>query len=225
MSAFNTSAVRKALATLSLCILSVTTSRSQLPPIERRESPKLRQFLSDHPLAAKTLTNTISKVFSNRTVDLFYFYDDDDHTKPPAYHYYPHKPGNAEVIICVRENQAPLDEYLCLLFESLNSRSEANFVKLTQEAREGKISRDAFAREILRSEFTASLDTRTAMMNLNLDKSDTIGSYYYKRVLNSPGKFDDFLLYIKKDSKRDVFKEYQEKYDEIRKKSAQSNRR
>ncbi|HEY3857183.1 MAG TPA: hypothetical protein VGO67_22585 [Verrucomicrobiae bacterium] len=225
MRAMNSPYLRTGLAAFALCTLIVSPSHSQPPPIERRESPKLKKFLSEHPLAEKTLTNTISKVFSNRTVDLFYFYDDDDNTKPPAYHYYPRGQGDAEVIICVRENQVPLDEYFCLLFETLNSRSEADFKKLTQEAREGKISRDDFAWGILRSEFTAALDTRTALMNLNLDKSDTIGSYHYNRVLNSPTNFNDFLLYIKKDSKRDVFKEYQEKYDAIRKNPAQSNRR
>ena len=225
MSALNSTAMRKAFATLSLCILIVSTSYSNPPPIESRESPKLKKFLSEHPLAAKLLTDTISEVFSNRTADLFYFYSDDE-TEPPAYHYYPEQArGMAEVIICVRENQLPLDEFACLFFETLNSRSEANFVKLTQDAKKGKISRDAFARGILRFEFNAALDTRTALINLNLDKSDTVGSYYYDRVLNSPGNFDEFLSYTKKNSKRDVFKEYQQKYDAIRKTPTQSNRR
>jgi hypothetical protein len=122
----------------------------------------------------------------------------------------------AEVFICVRENQQPFDEFSSLLFEILNTRNEARFLKLTDDAKAGKVSRDEFARGILRSEFDAIQDTKTSLIALKLDKSATAGSYDYPRYLNCPSKFDDFLSYAKKVSKRDVFKEYQEKYDELR---------
>ena len=219
MHALNSVGTRNAFVALSLCILTVSASQSQPLPIERRESLKLRQFLSEHPAAAKVLTNSIKRVFLNRTVDLFYFYSDDE-TEPRAFHYYPSAIGTAEVIICVRENQQPFDEFSSVLFEILNTRNEARFVKLTDDARAGKVSRDEFARGILRSEFDAVLDTKASVIALKLDKLATAGSYFYTRLLNCPSKFDDFLSYSKKVSKRDVFKEYQEKYDEMRKQSA-----
>jgi hypothetical protein len=194
-------------------------SHSQPLPIERRESLKLRQFLSEHPAATKVLTNSIKNAFSNRTVDLFYFYSDDE-MEARAFHCYPSVLGMAEVIICVRENQLPLDEFSSLLFEILNSRNQARFVKLTKDAKKGKGSRDEFARGILRSEFDAIQDTKASVIALKLDDSATAGSYFYNRLLNCPSKFDDFLSYSKKISKRDAFKEYQEKYDEMRKESA-----
>jgi hypothetical protein len=219
MHALKSVGMRKVFVALWLCILIVSTSHSQPLPIERRESLKLRQFLSEHPAAAKVLTNSIKKVFSNRTVDLFYFYSDDE-TEARAFHYYSSLIGMAKVIICVRENQLPFDEFSSLLFEILNSRNQARFVKLTADAKAGKVSRDEFARGILRSEFDAVQDTKASVIDLKLDKSTIAGSYFYTRLLNCPSKFDDFLSYSKKVSKRDVFKEYQEKYDELRKHSA-----
>ena len=46
------------------------------------------------------------------------------------------------MVICVQKNQCPSkSQFLCLFFETLNSRNESGFKKINQEAREGKISR------------------------------------------------------------------------------------
>jgi hypothetical protein len=186
-------------------------------------SPKLKKFLSDKPQAAKIFTNAISSAFSNRTVQLFYFYSEDDST-PWAYHFYPNQAGSPEVMLCVRENQTPLDEFITTLFEIENSKNEDNFTKISQDAYYGTISREQFAKDVLQYEFEATKDTRAILLALKLGKKETGNSYYYPRFLECPTNFDGFLSYSKNAStNRDVMKEYELKYDRVRKMYFDSN--
>src|SRR5205809_7066972 len=81
-------------------------------------SPKLRQFLQAHPPALAELTNSFDAAFTNRTIQIYYFYETDE-SMARAYHYYP---KDLSVVIVLRENQEPSDELITLLFELINSR-------------------------------------------------------------------------------------------------------
>jgi hypothetical protein len=177
-------------------------------------SPKLRQFIIDHPAASQFLTNAFSEAFSNRTVQLYYFYSDDE-SIPRAFHYYP---DESVVGIGIRENQQPSDEFICLLFEILNSEGEKHFKEICQKAKGGALSKTNFVNEILKVEFEAVKRTRTLILDLGLKKKEISQSYYYNRLIGCPNKFEDFLSYKKKVSpQRDQIKEYETEYDSLQK--------
>jgi hypothetical protein len=179
--------------------------------------------MSDHPQAEKILTNAFSSAFAKKTVGLYYFYSYDE-SQPRSFHYYPDNVGWPEVVLCVRENQNPMDEFITLLFETLNSKSEDGFTKLGQEAYLGTISKEQFAKEVLRYEFETTKNTRATLLKLKFGKKETKDSDYYRRFIECPTNFDDFLSYSKKVSQsRDVMKEYELKYDSLRKMYTDSN--
>ena len=195
-----------------LCVSSLAQSN-----IVGTLSPKLKKIMLDHPEAAKILTNAISNSFSNKTVRLFYFYSDDG-SEAKAFHYYPNTIGLPEVVLCVRENQSPLDEFITILFETLNSNGESSFAKLSQDAYYGTITREQFAMGILQYEFEATKNTRAALLTLEFGKKEINESYYYRKFAECPTNFDGFLSYSKKISpQREAFKEYELKYDSLRK--------
>jgi len=186
-------------------------------------SPKLKQLVSHYPETLKVLTNALSNAFSNKTVRLYYFYSDDE-SEARAFHYYPNTAGLPEIVLCVRENQKPLDEFASILFETLNSKCEGGFAKLFQDASSGAISREEFAREILQYEFEAIKNTRDLLATLKFGKKDINESYYYGRFIECPNEFENFLLYSKKVSpRRDAFEEYELKYDSLRKMNGDLN--
>ena len=206
-----------------LSVLLCASSWAQESNIVSTASPKLKKFMSDNPEAKKTLNDAISNAFSNRTVQLYYFYSEDE-SQARAFHYYPNTVGLPEVILSVREDQTPLDEFSCILFETLNSKNESGFAKLTADACSGVVPREEFARKILQYEFEAIKYTRAALLKLKLSKKEIKESYYYRKFAGCPGNFDDFLSYSKKISPdRDAFKEYELKYDSLRKMHDDSN--
>src|SRR6266404_4266178 len=141
-------------------------------------SPKLKLLLAGSPPARTALSNACAGAFSGRTVGLYYFYSDTD-AVPRAYHYYPNTVGQAAVVICVRENQEPWDELICLVFELLNSKSEKQFGGLFERARAGTITRDEFARAALRFEFEAVKTTREVVRGFPLSRKERQKSHYY----------------------------------------------
>ena len=208
--------MRKLLITFVVCVAAGTPSWAQQSAFESRMSPKLRQFMTDYPAALKSLTSSFSEVFSNRTAWVYYFYLDDE-SEARAYHFYPNTLDLPQVVICVRENQQRLDEFITLLFETLNSRGERRFATLFEEARAGSISKGEFAREILRVEFEATKSTRDLLLALKFNRKETSRSHYYRLYVECPSGFEDFLSYPKRVSgKRDAIKEYEAKYDSIR---------
>jgi hypothetical protein len=178
-------------------------------------SPKLREFLIAHPAALQSLTNILSRAFSERTAVLYYFYSENEST-PRAAHYYP---SDSEVGITIRENQQPADEFICLVFEVLNSESQKLFQELMRKAESGAISRSDFAQETLRVEFKAAQATRDLLGTFRLSKREISKSHNYKLVNGTPKTFEDFLAYTKKicAPERDPFAEYERKYDSLRK--------
>jgi hypothetical protein len=190
------------------------SSPAQEGTILNTVSPKLRQFLTKNPAAFRILTNTLAEAFARRTVQVYYFYSDDE-SIARAYHYYP---DESVVGIVIRENQQPLDEFLCLVFESLNSTGQKSFLELRAKAGSGEISKTAFPREVRRVEFNAIRRTRDLLAGLKLRKGETLKSYFYKRLRDCPDDFEAFLLYNKKVSpQRDATQHYEMMYDLLQK--------
>ena len=205
--------MRRKIIILFLLLLLCLSSWAQQNNFLGGASPKLRQFLTDHPAATKLLTNTLSEAFSNRTVHLYYFYSDDE-SIARAFHYYQYE---SSVVIAIRENQQPSDEFICLVFEMLNSEGETRFQEISEKAASGTISRTNFPIEILKVEFEAVKRIHDLLGNLKLNEKEVDESYYYNRFTQCPNKFEDFLSYTKKVSPhRDPIKEYEAKYDLLR---------
>lgn len=176
-------------------------------------SPKLRQFLDKNSQTVTLLTNTIAEAYSNRTVQIFYFYADDP-TAPKAYHYYP---AESTVGICICENQAPIDEYASLIYESFNSENEGAFVKLAHRAQTGDLSKTNYAREVLKLEFKAVQRTQSQMKTLKFKETEIAGSHSYTNLLKCPDTFEEFIKYTGKISPTgDALKEYEVQYDMIK---------
>ena len=213
--------MRKRIAILFL-VLSCSVSWAQEHYILDTISPKLRKFLTDKPAASKVFTNALLEAFSNNTVSLFYFYSNDE-SQAKAFHYYPNNAGLANVFICVRENQTPLDEFISLFFETLNTKGQGQFAKLTQEAIAGTISRTEFAKEVSKVEFESMRKTQALLISLKFSKKETAQSYFYRRVVECPTEYEEFELYCNKVSPhRDSIKEYELQYDLLRKMSEDS---
>jgi hypothetical protein len=124
----------------------------------------------------------------------------------------------SEVVICVKENQKPWDEFITIVFEALNSKSESQFVALCEQAKTGSISRAEFAKEVMRNEFEAVKAMRGLIRNMKLTKKEASESWYYTHFMECPSEFEAFLSYTKKVSpKQDPIKEYEAKYDALRK--------
>jgi hypothetical protein len=217
--------MRKSIYISLLAMLFCVSSWAQSSNVVSEVSPKLNKFLSDNPAAIKILTNAISSVFSNRTARLLYFYSNDkSEFEARAFHYYPNVVGQPEITLCVRENQSPLDEFIAILYETLNSKGEPGFTKLSQDAYYGTISREQFAKEVRRYEFEAIKITQAALNTLKFSKKEINGSFYYRRFIECPTEFADFLTYSKKISpNRDLDKEYELQYDSLRKMYFDSN--
>jgi hypothetical protein len=173
-----------------LCTLIWSPSRAEESWLQGNLSPGLKEFMASHREALRTLTNSFSEVFSNRSVRVLYFYSNNE-SEAKAYHFYPGTVGIAEVFICIREDQKPLDQFITLLFETLNSRGEAEFAKLVESARSRNVSKQAFARGILRIEFEATKSTRDLLIPLKASKKEMKESHYYHSHPIAGGVFED----------------------------------
>jgi hypothetical protein len=126
------------------------------------------------------------------------------------------------VVIGIRESQAASDQFICLVFEMLNSEGEKRFSELERAAQAGKISRTDFAREMIRQEFQAVKRTQKLLQTLKLGKVEFVGSGYYRGFIECPDSFEVFLKYTSGGA-RDEMKEYEQEYDWLRKKQQRSN--
>ena len=200
------------MALLWLAVLVCISCPAEERGVLRMASPKLKQFIANHPAAAQTLSGALSEAFSNRTVQVHYFYSDDE-SVPRASHSYPEE---TLVRIIIRENQEPCDEYICLLFEILNSQGEKRFREIIKEARSKTLSKPGFAREIMRQEFQAVKKVRGLVDRLQLGRSEKEASYFFKKFVECPDDFDAFLSYKRRVSpNRDQTKEYEKAYDSL----------
>ncbi len=175
-------------------------------------SPTLRNFLVAHPSALEALTH--NETFTKRTLQLYYFYTDDE-SKPKASHDFI---SQSEAVFYIRENQKPPDEFLCLIYEFVNSENDEHFQELVHMARSGGITREAFVKEILEAEFKATKKIRDMLANFRFTKREISESDYYKKFKNSPDDYDEFIAYSQRlvSPHRDIVKEYEMKYDVLR---------
>jgi hypothetical protein len=95
----------------------------------------------------------------------------------------------------ILENQQPSDQFICLIYEMLNSEGDKQFVKLGQEAVAGTISRTNFAIGILRREFEAVERTKALLPYFKLSKVEMARSHYYRLYLDCPDTFEGFLSF------------------------------
>jgi hypothetical protein len=175
-------------------------------------SPKLKQFLRDHPAASTSLSKYLAEAFGKRRLEIYYFYTDND-SVPRASHVYP---DSDSVQIRIRENQSAVDECICLLFEVINSEGQQQFQQLVAMAKSRVISRSDFSKAMMRKEFEAVKRTQDIVRTYNLSPQEIAASYSYSRLMNCPGNFDSYLVYLKSASpQRDQALEYQRYYDSI----------
>jgi hypothetical protein len=195
-----------------LCLFLVDASLAQETDLLSSVSPKLQKFLSKSTPALQILTNAFREAFATKAVRLYYFYSNDE-SLAKAIHYYP---GESKVVIAIRENQEPLDEFVCLLFETLNSEGEERFDDLCNKARTGNLSKPHFAEEILSTEFAAFTRTRDLLRKLRYTRREIAKSPNYRLLVGSPSRFEEFLPYLKRLApKRDPLTEYELQYDTL----------
>jgi len=177
-------------------------------------SPKLREFLKESPKASRVFTKTLSEAFSSRTLQVYYFYSDDE-SIARASHYYP---AESVVGILIRENQRPLDEFICLLFETINSTSQRHFQQVFKNVKSGEISKPDFVIEMDRTEFSAIKRTRDILNGIAVSKNEGKKSYFYQRFMQCPDGYDEFVAYSKKVASphRNTTKEWEARYDLLR---------
>ncbi len=180
-------------------------------------SPKLRTLLAAHPESFTAFTNACCLASRTNSVGLLYFYSEHD-SVARGRSLYPHTASMADVIIFVRENQEPWDEFVCVVGELLNTLSRSQFEELLARARAGTISRNDFPREINRVEFERTiLPLRDLLARMKLTEKEKARSYFYPKSLGCPDDFEAYLSYQKKTSPhRDLTKQYQEEYDQLR---------
>jgi len=208
--------MRKAIAVSSLFVLLCFTANAEKATLPMSMvSPKLRRFLIEHPAASNTLVRTISEAPNGQVLQLYYFYTDDN-SITSSYHYYS---GESMVGIVVRENQEPLDEFISITFEILNSEHKKEFEALVRKARSGDVSRIDFARQMIEVEHKAEKQVRKLLLGLGLSTDEISASHFYKLEIEVPDDPKEYLAYIEKlnSSRRDAIREYEEKYDYLRK--------
>jgi hypothetical protein len=195
-------------------VFSCFSLAAQQENIQSMFSPKLKQFLIIHPGALQLLTNTISEAFNNRSASLYYFYSNDK-SVANASHYYP---DDSSVCIIIRENQQPIDEFVCFLYESINSEGEKIFQHIYLQAEVGDISRDDFVNDILKQEFKAAKRLHDLIVNIKVNSDEISSSDEYKHFLGCPDKFGDFVAYTKRlaPEGHDVMQDYYRQYDSLK---------
>ena len=182
-------------------------------------SPKLKKLLITNPAACAALTNSFAAATAKGSLCLLYFYSENNKA-PRAFHYYPHSVGMAEIVLCVRENQHPWDEFIAIMFELLNSKNEDRFEQLGDRARSGSLSRKEFVHGIMRLEFEAMKATGDVLRKLKPPKKEISGSQYYATFTNYPGNFEGYLAITKANAQgRNPMREYGAQYDALRKES------
>ena len=183
-------------------------------------SPKLRQFLIEHPEASLALSNALSEAFSNRSVHLFYMYSEDESISR-ASHYYE---DASSVGIVLRENQQPTDECICLIYEILNSEGEKRFKQLTEQAKSGTVTKEDFVKGILREEFPTEMKMQKIVGTFKLTKKEKKESYFYDQIIHEPSDFEAAIAYKKKAAhNQELIKFYEQEYANLRATGPRSN--
>src|SRR5271169_2075216 len=176
-------------------------------------SPKLSQFLLEHPAASGALSNALWEVRSVRPVHIYYFYASEQARLPTTHRYFQ---DSSAVGIFVRENQSPCDECIDILFEALNLKGEKRFMGLFDQARSGRISKDDYVKEMQRQELQAVVATKKLISNFNLSQAEAAESWNYRAFTQTPTEFEKFIDYSNKVSQGQDQKYYEQQYDALR---------
>jgi hypothetical protein len=173
-------------------------------------SPPLREFLKEHSQAKEMLISALDQAVNTKSLEIYYYYSEDA-SRERAYHLYPNA---STLVISVRENQLPIDQFFCFLFEALNAKGEPRFKALFEDVKSTRISREDFPLAVLKIEFSAQLMIKKLIQLLPFTEKEKADSYFYGRVVNAPDDFDSFLLYLKKVSpNRHPIEDYKIRYD------------
>jgi hypothetical protein len=176
-------------------------------------SPKLNQFLLDHSVIYQTLSNAMVSAATGRKVELYYFYAGGG-AAPKAHHHYI---GDMTTVgIFVQENQSACDECISILFETLNSKREPQFLKLFNQVLAGTIKKEEFVREMMREELKAVIETQELLLKWPPEEVAKAGSEDYAYFAKAPKRLEDFLAYSSKNSHGSYQKGYEELYDKMR---------
>jgi hypothetical protein len=174
-------------------------------------SPKLQLFLKQHSSISNSFVESSREVLQTRRVQLYYFYAADP-SVPPATHY--DAAVNSTAIV-VKENQEPLDECVCILFELINSTHESQFSQVVKKAYSGELSKSEFAKELLKIEFSSTIKVQKLLKTEKFESQETKSAEHYNRLLACPTKFDDYLKFIETTPSRNPVKEYESQYEDL----------
>ena len=197
-----------------LCAGLCWVVRAQETNVLSMASPQLNRLLSENPTAFRALTNVLHLACGDRTLWLYYFYSTSQ-SPASAFHDYP---SESHVAIYLREDQEPLDQYICLMYEAQNSTNQKRFAELLDRAKAGSIAREQFAHDIAMLEFDAVKKTRDRLKEIRVRRGDLKRSSYHKIFAGVPDDFDRYLFYATNRSPaRNIIGELEGKYDLLRK--------
>jgi hypothetical protein len=194
-------------------MMGTSFTRAQEAKIHDMFCPKLTQFLSEYPTASEWLQKLMDKSFAARQLRIYYYYSNDQ-SLANSFHYYP---DTNSVVIIVRENNQPIDEFIFLAYEALNSENQPPVEALWRKAQMGTIAREEFAREVLMLEFKAEKKFQALFGSLKIPTNETAKSIHYNQLMGCPDTFEEFISYTKKISApKDPLEEYEIQYDAVR---------
>jgi hypothetical protein len=127
-----------------------------------------------------------------------------------------------DVVITVAQDSYPLDEFINVVFETLNSKGEDRFRAIVDKARAGRIARGDFAREVFRVEFDAVKTTQELLRQVKLSKKEIGKSHNYHYLFETPNDFEGYLSYVAKlfPADQSPLRKYELYFDQIRKSEA-----
>ena len=197
----------------AICLVVISCGRN--PPLFLDSgSSQIKNLLENNPSLMREYTSIANKYFHNKAFQIQYV-ENKNQDQAPAYHYYTTFQDKTVVVVVLRGRKIPIDEFICLLFEMINSNGEDVFKKITIEAQSGLISRDDFPVKVLEKEFAAVLELKKILLSLEIDKEMLKDSAFYYKFMNSPDDFAKFLDYIKDKNitHRDIVDSYLKQYD------------
>jgi tetratricopeptide (TPR) repeat protein len=154
-------------------------------------SPQLQKFLRENPSASKYLNSILEVQLQVRSISVVYT---NDLAGPTADHYCP-KPDRA--VIELENNQAPLDEYLGLVYELFNSSHNEKFQELHDKARAKKIPKRDYVRALISVEQESYMKLKSDLPHVNFSAKDIAASATYESHLNVPENVEEFFLKTK----------------------------
>jgi tetratricopeptide (TPR) repeat protein len=173
-------------------------------------SPELQQFLRENDSASKYLAGILEVQLRVRAFTVIYT---TNYFGSTACHVNK-RPDLAE--IWLSKGEEPLDEYLSLVYELLNSSHEEKFRNVREQASAKKISRRDFIREFIKIEQEAHLKLKADLRKLALSDKDIASSRQYELQLKMPDTFEEFYLGCKNVSDDwSPARDYSQMYDSL----------